>query len=85
MAGAEEAAIGTVSMGGVMAENVTDETSSWTASAIFMHVGKRSRCLGKIRDITSRGGAPCTTQPVGRSLNAALPRWSPVKPFSDGP
>ncbi|ALG11654.1 glycoside hydrolase family 28 protein [Kibdelosporangium phytohabitans] len=57
--GAGKAGIGIVSMDGATIENITydDIRLSRTASAIFMHVGKRSRCpgnppAGRIRDIT---------------------------------
>lgn len=57
--GAGKAGIGMVSMDGATIENITYDNIklSKTASAIFMHIGKRSRCpgnppAGKIRNIT---------------------------------
>jgi polygalacturonase len=57
--GAGKAGIGIVSMDGAVIENISYDNIKLnrTASAIFMHVGKRSRCpnsppAGKIRDIT---------------------------------
>jgi polygalacturonase len=68
--GAGKAGIGIVSMDGAVIEDITYDNIKLnkTASAIFMHIGKRSRCpgsppAGKIRDITLTNitGANLTT------------------------